>query len=91
MMFSKRSELFFSGTGVLPSARVKITVCVKFGTVNSTCAAAAAANAELTPGTISTSIPSFSKEQFVPTSLHKSTDRLYEAARQRVLSLLLHT
>ena len=41
-----------SGTGVRPSARVKISVCVKSGTVNSAPTAAAEANTELTPGII---------------------------------------
>ena len=39
------------GTGVLPSMRVRITVCVTSGRVYSFCIAAAAARNELTPGT----------------------------------------
>ncbi len=53
LLMLKASRSSVSGTGVLPSTLVKITVCVILGSVNSLFIADAAAVNELTPGTTS--------------------------------------
>ena len=45
------SSASFSGTGVRPASRVRMTLCERPGMVSSTLSAAAAAKALLTPGT----------------------------------------
>ena len=52
-----------SGIATRPSIRVNIAVCETSGTVNSVFSAAAAANAALTPGTISYATPARSSKR----------------------------
>ena len=49
-----------SGIGVRPATRVRMTVCVTSGSVRLSTPAAAAAKAELTPGTTFTGTPASS-------------------------------